>query len=76
MAPIELRRLGDFFSSGEKKRYKKIVCACLARSLGGGLPCSRRGVAYAWRNRASMLPPGCANFDKVLLHYGVKMKES
>jgi hypothetical protein len=49
------------------------VGACLARSLDGGLPCSCRGVAYAWRERASTLLPGCANFDKELLSYGVKM---
>jgi hypothetical protein len=39
-----------------------------------GLPCSRRGVAYALGDRASMLPPGCGNFNKVpvdLLHFKI-----
>jgi hypothetical protein len=33
-----------------------------------GLPCYHQGVAYAWHNRASLLPLGCGRggFNKVL----------
>jgi hypothetical protein len=35
-------------------------CFLIERACGRGrLPFSRWGVEYAWRDRASMLPPGC-----------------
>jgi hypothetical protein len=52
--------------------YLVVIVRACGEVAWRGLPCSRWGVAYAWRDRASMLPPGCGNFNKVL-SYGVTM---